>query len=215
MNGLTTAQVLSLSRKKLLEEGDEIVDDATLLIYGNLTQDDIGIRSFVESDVKSASVTIASGIGTLPADFGTLYGDPYRTVGDIYPEMSIADFARNQSQNATVVEDGELKTYPANSFTLQIKYWPSFAAMTVDVKPTVDPYFHELIVYGILYRAYEDLQDEELSKYYRDKYENEFKLKKSGRSNYDETNQRGGSMFNGIPIVSDGMAGLSSSPDLI
>lgn len=209
---LTTPQILKLSRKKILEETSELVDDETLLIYGNLTQDDLGKRTFPESAVLSVQIPFTAGVGVLPADFGTLYGDALNGPYDVYPELSIADFSR-ASGNAVTVKGGAIYMYPAVNRTLTVSYYPTFEAIAVDQDPTIDAYFHELIIYGILYRAYEDLQDEELSKYYRQKYEDELKLKLSALSNYEESNQRGGQLFNGIPIISES-GGFSSSPNL-
>jgi len=199
---LTTTQILTLARKKMLEETDEIVDDETILIYANLAKDDLAKRVYPENAVKSASVAFTAGVGTLPTDFGTLYGDALENAYSVYPELSIADFARTNAP-AVTVQNGAIYMYPAVSKTLTIRYYPTYADLSLVQNPTIDGYFHELIVYGILYRAFEDLQDEELSKYYRQKYEDEFSLKRDAQSMYEESNQRGGQMFNGIPIVSD------------
>lgn len=205
---LTTPQILKLARKKILEETTEIVDDETLLIYGNLTQDDIGIRTFPESAVKSTSIVFTAGVGVLPSDFGTLYGDPQENAYNVYPELSIQDFGRITTGNAVTIREGSIYCYPVKNVTLQIKYYPSFVQMSIIQNPTIDPYFHELIIYGILFRAYEDLQDEELSKYYEDKYEAKFTTKRNAKSQYEESSQRGGSMFNEIPIIGGYTDGL-------
>ncbi len=208
---MTTSQILSLARNKLLEQGTEIISDETILIYANLAYQDVARRIFPASSILSATVNFTAGVGTLPANFGTLYGDTYVN-GRSYQEQSIADFS-NASSNALVVEGGTLKVYPTTTASLSIKYYPSFPDLTTLVNPTINSYFHELIVYGILYRAYEDLQDEPLSKYYRDKYEAELNQKISVQSSYEEDNVRGGQMFTDQRLIDGGYGGFSSSPD--
>lgn len=205
----TTTQLLTISRAKLLESGTEILTDATLLIYANWAYQDISRRAFPASSIKSATVNFTNGIGILPSDFGTLYGSSYS--GDTpFNEMSIGDFAGDE--NGVTVEGGSLKIYPTDTASVTIKYWPSFAALSASQDPQTNTYFEELIVYGILYRAYEDLQDEALSKYYRDKYEFELNQKISVQSNYEEDNVRGGQMFIGQNLLG-GRYGISGSPD--
>lgn len=201
---MTTAQILALARKKILEESDEIVDDATLLIYGNLSQDDIAKKAFPNSSILSATVNFTNGTSTnLPANFGTLYGDARENAYNIFPEMSPQDFTRDGAQGVTV-EGGVLKVYPATTAQLEIKYYPTFTSITAEVDPSIDTYLHEPIVYGIVYRALEDLQEEARAKYYENKYNEMINEKLAVLSNYEEGNSRGGQMFNGISIIDNG-----------
>jgi hypothetical protein len=192
---LTTNQILTLARAKLLEQTTENLADATLLLYANLTQDDIKKRTFTNDKIQSAAVSFSSGVGTLPATFGTLYGDPFDSSNNFYKEVSIDDFNKQIAQYAVTIDSGTIKVFPTTTSSLTIRFYPVFSTMTSVVNPTVNDYFHELIIYGILYRAYEDLQDEALSKYYREKYEAELTQKIEIQSNYEEGNQRGGEMF--------------------
>jgi len=109
--------------------------------------------------------------------------------------MTIEDFAKKTLIYGVVIEGGEIKVLPDTTTSLTIKYWPTFADMTSAVNPSIPTYFHECIVYGILYRAFEDLQDWELSKFFREKYESELKQKAEVMSNYEEGNQRSSQMF--------------------
>ncbi len=192
---MTTDQILSLSRKKILEEGEEIVDDETLLIYANLTYQDLQKRVFPKSQILTVTVTFSSGVGTLPALFGTLYGDAYRNTYDFFPELSIDDFNKKTLIQSVTVEGGTLKVYPTTVASLSIKYYPIFAALTSVQNPTIESYFHEIIVYGVISRAFEDLQDPETSAYYANKYETELNKRISIQSNYEEENQRAGQLF--------------------
>lgn len=192
---LTTNQITTLARAKLLETGTEILSDETLLIYANLAQQDIFKRAFPNSQILSATVNFTAGVGTLPSYFGTLYGDALQGTNNFFPELSIEDFKKQTLSQAVTIEGGTMKVYPTTTSSLTIKYYPTFPTMTAGVDPTIDSYFHECIVYGILHRAFEDLRDETLSQFYRTKYENELNQKIAVQSNYEEGNQRSSQMF--------------------
>ena len=85
--------------------------------------------------------------------------------------------------------------YPDTTTSLVIKYFPQPAALTAVVNPTIDSYFHEPIVYGGMYRAYEDLQDETLMEFYQARFKQEMKDRLAVQSGYEEKNKTGGVMF--------------------
>lgn len=192
---LTTNQILSLARAKLLEQTEEIITDATLLIYANLTYQDLIKRTFTSNKILSSTVAFTLGEGALPATFGTMYGSAQDAYGNIFEEVSIEDFDNKVLERMITVEGGEFKVYPVETASLNIKYYPKWADLSLSQNPEIDEYFQELIVYGILTRAFEDLQDEQLAINYSNKYETEFQKKSSAQSNYEEGNQRGGQMF--------------------
>lgn len=201
---LTTSQIIALSRAKLLEQTDEIISDDTLLIYANLANQDVSKRVFTNDKILSSTITFTNGTGTLPALFGTLYGSAQDSGGSVFEEVSIEDFDNKTLAQMVTVEGGNIKAYPTTTGSLAIKYYPKFDTLTItpSTTPNVNEYFHELIVYGILQRAFEDLQDEELATIYANKYEKELLKKISTQSNYEEGNQRGGQMFNYVPLIS-------------
>lgn len=203
---MTTAEILTLARAKLLEEGTAILSDATLLIYANLAHKDVIKEAFPNSAIATATVTFTAGSGSLPALFGTLYTDAYDAGNNLFPEVSPSDFIRRlaSSENAVVIEGGAIKASPASTTSLTIKYYPTYATLTASVNPTIDEYLHEPIVYGILWRAFEDLQDFEMSLFHQNKFETILKKKLNVLSNYEEEAQRGGTMFNGINIIGNG-----------
>jgi len=188
---LTTNQILALARAKLLETTTELLTDETLLIYANLSQDDIAKKTFTNDKIASATITFTSGVGALPAAFGTAYGDAEDTNGNFYKELSIEDFNKEITDYSFTIEGGTIKCFPTTTTSLTLKYYPTYAALTSTVNPSINSYFSEMILYGILYRAYEDLQDFELSKYFREKYEAELTSKISTQSSYEENNQTG------------------------
>jgi hypothetical protein len=209
---MTTAQITQLVRLKLLESGTDIISDATLLIYANLAHKDVIKKAFPNSSVTTATVTFTAGVGTLPATFGTLYTDAIDSNDNIFPEVSIADFVRKEAggENCVTIEGGTIKASPTTTASLVIKYYPTYETLTASVNPTIDEYLHEPIIYGTLARAYEDLQDPELSQFYSNKFDTMLDKKLSVLSNYEENAERGGQMFNGINILGNG---TSQDPD--
>jgi hypothetical protein len=153
------------------------------------------------SDVTSDTLTLTAGAVTLPNTFGTMYGDATDSSGNFYPEVPIEDFHREQLERMVTIEAGKLKCYPTDITSLDVRYWPKPASLTSVQNPTIDEYFHEVIVYGLLWRAHEDLQDEELATFYKQKFNNELAEKVAAQSNYEETNQRGAVMFNEQTLI--------------
>lgn len=197
---MTTNEILSLVRTKALEAGSEVVSEPTLLIYVNLAHRDVIKRAFPNNSVETATITFTNGVGTLPTNFGTLYTDAYDSDGNIFNEVSISDFIRLNGEPAIVIENDTIKVSPDTKSSLNIKYYPDYAALTNIQNPTIDEYLHEPIVYGALSRVIEDLQDPELSQFYLNKYEKMLTDRLSHISNYEETGQSN-VMFNQIRIL--------------
>jgi len=193
---MTTNSIIAIARRKLLEVTTDVLPVDIMLIFANQAYQDVYKRTFAMGDVTTATVAMTAGVGTLPTTFGTLYGDATDSSGNFYPEVPIEDFHREQLGNMVTVEGGELKVFPTDVASLTIHMWPKPPALTTTQDPTIDEFFHELIIYGILWRAHEDLQDEELATFYRQKFNNELAEKTSAQSVYEETNQRGAVMFN-------------------
>lgn len=194
-------QILNLSRIKLLETTTEVISDETLLLYANLTNIDLVKRTFTNDKILSATITFTAGSGTLPATFGTLYGSAQDSSSNVFEEVPIEDFDNKTLDRMVTVEGGAIKVYPTATASLDIKYYPTFATLTVTSEPSVNEYFHELMVYGILERAFEDLQDESLSAFYKSKYELELTKRSATQSNYEESNQKGSQLFTYTKLI--------------
>jgi hypothetical protein len=192
---MTVTQILSLARAKLLEQTTEIISDETLLIYADLVHKDLLKKVFTNNKVLSATVTFTSGSGTLPSLFGTLYGSAKDANDNVFEEVSIEDFDNRTLDQMVTIEGGTIKCYPTSTTALSIKYYPTAATLTVGATLAVDEYFHECMVYGIVARAFEDLQDQELSSFFQSKYNALLSEKMAVQSNFEEGNQRGGQLF--------------------
>lgn len=195
---LTTNQILEDVRKKVLEESTELLEDSQLLMYANEAYKDLIYRTFTNDQILSSTIALTSGVGSLPADFGTLYGPGYQSTTDRTPfiEKSIADFDRTPTENGITIEGNEIKVNPNTTSQIIIKYYPSYASLSASQNPELHEYLHELIIYGALYRAHEFLQNEANAQYYRQIYDEEFAKRTSAISNYQEDNAGGGEMFN-------------------
>jgi hypothetical protein len=201
---LTTQQIASAIRSKLLEQTSDLVTDDSLFVNINLAYDDLKIGSFTNDQIKSATIALSSGVGTLPTDFGTLYGPAYISLTDKTPlnEKSIADFDRAENgEYGITIEQGTLRVNPSTLASVLIKYYPTYAALTPTQNPEVNGYLHELIIYGALYRIHEDLQDASMRAYYEGVYNQLFAKKTGALQNYQEDNNDGGQLLNGIRII--------------
>jgi len=200
---LTSTQISSAIRRKILEQTSDLVTDEVLFFNMNLAYDDIKIRTFTNDQIKTATVAFTAGVGTLPADFGTLYGPGFKTTTDKTPfeEKSIADFNRDGITEAMTIEGGTIKVSPDSTTSLIIKYYPTYAELTALQNPEINSYLHELIIPGTIYRIYEDLQDETLSAYWKNVFDTDITTKSGYLSNYQEDNSDGGQMFNYVRII--------------
>jgi hypothetical protein len=193
---MTTPQITAAIRAKILESGTELLSDATVLLYANFTYQDICKRIFPNDHILTATVTFTAGVGTLPATFGTLYGDPTDSASNRFPELSIDDFNKKTLEQAVTVEGATIKVLPTTTTSLTVKYYPTFPDLTASVNPTINSYFHECIIWGTLSRCYEDMQSLEDSVFYGNKYEQELNKKIAMQSQFEEGNQRSGEFFN-------------------
>lgn len=200
---LTSNQILSAIRRKVLEQSNDLVTDDILYMNMNLAYDDLKIATFTPDQIESATIALTNGIGTLPANFGTLYGVGYKSTTDKTPfeEKSIADFYRDETIEGLTIEGGQIKVSPNTTPQIIIKFYPSYDALTSVQNPELNGYLHELIIYGAMYRIHEDLQNESMAEYYKGVYDTELTKKTSKLSNYQEDNADGGQMFNGIRII--------------
>jgi len=205
MQNLTTTQIVSAIRRKILEESTDLVTDEVVLLNANEAYKDLKYSTYTNDQIKTATVDLISGVGTLPTDFGTLYGPGYKNSTDRTPynETNIADFDRYPDVEAMTIENDTLKVNPSSTASIIIKYYPEYAPLALSPvqNPEIHELLHELIIYGAIYRIYEDLQNEALSEFFKIKYDEELTKKTSKISNYEEDNQNGGQMFNGIRII--------------
>lgn len=200
---MTTNEITQMARRRVLEDTTDIVSESTILLYANLAYVDVLKTVFTNQDIRSATVTCIDGVGTLPADFGRLYGPAKDSSDDnrFYDEKSIADFDRDDIEDACVIDGTEIKVNNTDVTSLDIRYYDTGETLTSTTNPSIDSYFHESIVDGVIYRLHGDLQDEELATVYETKFINKLNQRISAQSTYEESNQRGGEMFTHVNLI--------------
>ena len=193
---MTTNEIIATARRKVLETTDEIVSADAALLYANQAYIEVYKQVVTGNQVTSQTVACTAGVCAIPATYGRMYTNAIDQNGREFVEVSIADFLNDDivGYNYTV-ENGAIKVSEDDVTTLTLRFYAKPEALSDTVNPTVDEYFHEVIVYGVVWRMHEDLQDEELSTYYQNKFGDELKRRMSNQSNYEESNQRGGQMF--------------------
>ncbi len=193
---MTTNEIIATARRKVLETTDEIISADSALLYANQAYIEVYKRVFTTNKVTSATIVCSNGVCSLPADYGRMYTRGYDQDGREFTEISIADFHDdNRSGYFYTIENGQLLVSETDVTSLTVRYYAKPENLTEGSTPTIDEYFHEVIVYGTVWRMHEDLQDEELSTYYQRKFEEELNRRLANQSNYEESNQRGGQMF--------------------
>jgi hypothetical protein len=196
---LTTTQIQNAVRRKLLEEGTELVSDETLLLNMNLAYDDLRYRTFSKDQLQKATITLSNGVGTLPANFGTAYANGYASETDnqTYVEKTLSDFDLYDNDYCYAVDlaNNQILVTPSSTSQLILRFWPSYDALSSSQNPEINGYFHELIIYGALSRIHEDLQNEALAVFYDGKYEEGLVKKTNALSNYEDDNVGGNEFF--------------------
>jgi hypothetical protein len=202
MNNLTTKDILKLIRIKILEQTDEVVLGTTIISYLNLTYQDIQIKSQDKSRIATSSISIVLNEGTLPTDFGTQLGKPKNQNGEIVSILGLQDFRRSLKTDlvCTIMNGKVLVKEDSKISSLVIDYYKSYLPLSVSQDPETNAYFDECLIYGAVYRAMEDIQDHELSIYFKNIYDNMLVEKMAMLSAYQEQSQES-TMFNGITII--------------
>jgi len=193
---MTTNEIIATARRKVLETTDEIVSAEAALLYANQAYIEVYKQVVTGNTVTSQTVVCTAGVCTLPATYGRMYTMATDQNGREFTEVSIADFHDDSIDGYFyTIENGSLLVNSDDVSSLTVRFYAKPAPLSDLVNPTIDEYFHEVIVYGVVWRLHEDLQDEELATYYQNKFTDELKRRMSNQSNYEETNQRGGQMF--------------------
>jgi hypothetical protein len=193
---MTTNEITAAARRKVLETTDDIVSSDTVILYANQSYIEVYKRVFTSNEIKSATVACTNGVCTLPANYGRMYTKATDDEGKEYEEVSIADFHQfDDLRPVYTIENEQIKLKNEDATSLVVRYYEQPERLSSVVDPSIDEYFHEVIVYGTVWRIHEDLQDEELATYYQEKFETELSRRISNQSQYEESNQRGGEMF--------------------
>lgn len=202
---MNTAEMTNNIRRKTQEyDNSEVLSDAVILSYIQESYRDVWKQVFPNANILTATLTLIGGETTLPTGFGTMYGDALDDRTTRFPEVSIADYHTRSLDRMVTIEAGKLKAYPLDTTSLEIRYWPAAETLTTGATPAIDPYFHEPIQMGALYRCYEDLQDEELSDFWLKRFRDELTFRIQNTSVYEETNQTGAVMFEHQNILGGG-----------
>lgn len=202
---MRTVDIIKLARKKLLENTQEIFSDDDLLLYANLTKDELAKRYLGNRGIKKATLTFVSGEVTRPTDWNGAYfiNDTGAKGGNEYKMVNIGDFYADKYAYMVTEEDGKLIN---NTGATSLTFWYfkklsdlASGETPIDPPTELDDFLHELIIYGIVWRGFEDAQDFELSKYFKDKFEAEYTIRTSHLSELEEAPMESGEMFEPLP----------------
>lgn len=206
MTTLTTAEVLQLSRDKLLELAETVLPTTKLLKYANLCQDDIAKDVLTDDITIPTTLSFSGGAATLPSNWESHRLSKDSQVpgqGNEFKYVNLEDYRAGKYERMITKYNGQILVFPVDTSVLYTDYYKKLPDMAIDPvqNPSVDVSLQELIIYGIMFRALEDLQDFELAKEYRGKFEQELKLKSRKISLSEEGPEKSGEMFNYVQIV--------------
>lgn len=192
---MTTNEITAAARRKVLESTEEIVSNDTVLLYANQAYIEVYKQVFTANKVQTSTVSCTNGVCVLPTRYGRMYAKAVDADDNEYEEFSIADYHLQEFDYGYTIDNGQLLVSDTDITSLTVRYYEQPETLTETTDPSIDSYFHEPIVYGIVWRIHEDLQDEELAEYYKNKFDEEMQKRLSRQSTYEESNQRGGEMF--------------------
>ena len=89
---MTTNEITSTARKKVLETTDEIISSSTVLLYANQAYIEVYKRVFTSNQIQTTDVACTNGVCVLPTRYGRMYAKAVDQDGNEYSEYSIADF---------------------------------------------------------------------------------------------------------------------------
>lgn len=217
---MTTAQILKLARRKLLEATTEIFSDDDLLLYANISKDELAKRFLGKSLIKKTTLTFVNGYADKPSDYnGLRYAYPSADSKDFqFRSTNSEDFRKERFNRMLTIEGNKFRVYPESTQTVEMIYWAKLADLGISpeiINPPeeLDDLLHELISYGIVWRAFEDLQDFELSRFFKDKWEADFELKKMTLNELDRGADESFELFEPLPDLNFTGYAISNDPD--
>lgn len=216
---MRTVDIIKLARKKLLESTTEIFSDDDLVLYANITKDELAKRYLGNRLIKKTTLSFSGGEVTRPTDWNGHYfcNDTGAKNGNRYDMVNISDYYADKYPYMIVEEDGKIKNNTGAN-TLYEWYYKKLSDMAVGGTPVdppaeLDDLLHELIIYGIVWRGFEDAQDFELSKYFKDKFEAEYEIRTSKLSELEEAPMKSTELFEPLPDLNMGSYGGSNDPN--
>lgn len=204
MAQLTASQIISLTRKKILEQSTQIFSDDDLLLYANLAKDEVAKRLFSNDLIKPTTLIFSSGAATKPTDFESHYLSKDSQTpgqGNEFKFVSLQDFRAGKYDRMLTLVNGQIVVFPTNTALVYMDYYKKLDDMTLNGSCPLDAALHLSIVYKTAELAFQDLQDFDLSKYFSDKFEIEFGIKGQSISFSEESAQESGELLNPITII--------------
>lgn len=164
---MTTIQIISDTRKRLLELSSGVIEDDQIIGWMNLNLTKISQEILTQDRIKKTTFTFTSGETTLPTNFLSFY------FAKDYNWYSIEDFENDVATNMLCRIENTIKIKPTTITSLDVYYYRKpidLSLLTPSVEPELPTLLHEAIVLGTVSRALEALQEFELSNLYLQKY---------------------------------------------
>jgi hypothetical protein len=165
---MTTQSIITDIRKRLLELSTGVFSDSDLITWMNLTQTKLSNEILDQNRIKKTTLAFTSGIASLPSDFISFY------FAKDYEWVTIEDFENDTFENMLCRQESNIYIKPTNIISLNIYYYRKpldLSILTPTVEPELPTVLHEAIILGAMIRAFEAMQEIELSNAYMNKYQ--------------------------------------------
>lgn len=197
---LTTNQIIKQARTKLLELTDEVITSTAILEFLNLTHLEVQIKVLNDDQLEEAALTFSGGLADVPEDFLALYGKPVDQTGHPVRVLKRQDFLRAGNSEKIMTKKGNQFQVKGDVTSATMIYYRAYPALGLGETPQTHALLHGSYVYGIVYRALEDLQDKETAVVYKADFESSLE-EKAGLISQLQENAIEADMFNFISII--------------
>lgn len=164
---MTTQQIITDSRKRLLELGAGVFIDDEIINWANLVLIKLSSEILDQARIVKTTLSFTNGIATLPTNYMSFY------FAKDYDWVTIEDFENDIATNMICRKEGNIYIKPTTVTSLNIYYYkkPTELSLTaLSAEPEIPAVAHECLVLGIMIRAFEAMQEQELATLYLNKY---------------------------------------------
>jgi|GEM_PF-3837892 len=181
---MTKQKIIQDVRKRLLELSSGVFTDEDLILWADNAQTEISQEFLSQDRIKSAVLTFTDGEADLPSDFLSFY---HAENGFVW--VNLEDFKRDVFSNMLARKENKVLIKPANTSSVVLWYFKkpkSFGLLSDTEEPELPSLLHEGIVLGTVSRAYEMMQEFEISNLYLQKYRAFVEMAKRSISHLEE-----------------------------
>lgn len=171
--GLSLIQLENSLRKHLGVDSMELDNTSADQLLNRSAWEIFDIYDFKDKEAESTITTVAGTTSyTVPADLDALQGIAIKDINsldwDAISKNEILEFEENLSDRVDsrakpttyLRRSNEIRLYPTpdNAYSIKVKYWKTLADLATG-GPTIPESWHEIILYGAIWRGFAEFGD--------------------------------------------------------